>query len=112
MAMGKEYPPYDNIPAIEQAMQWIIEDLLSNRDPSPDNLALIPLGTATEIIQALQEAQPKGQVKTRKAFNTLCETYSWLKELRAKPLPVRQGEPGKERKSYQYQLQALSYFKN
>ncbi len=112
MAMGNTTSPYENAPAIEQALQWIVEDLLTNRDPSSADLALIPTGMAMEIIQALQEAQSKGEVKTRKAFNALCETYSWLKELRAKPLPPRQGEPGKERKLYSYPLQPLSYFKN
>lgn len=112
MAMEKNSSPYENAPNIERAMQWIIEDLLSNRDPSPDDLTFIPSGEATEIIQAMQEAQPKGEIKTRKAFNSLCDTYGWLKELRAKPLPPRQGEPGKERKQYQYQLQSLSYFKS
>lgn len=111
MAMGNTSNPYENAPAVEQALQWVIEDLLTNRDPSPGDLTNIPQGMATEIIKALQDAQPHGEVKTRKAFNTLYETYSWLKELRAKPLPPRQGEPGKERKLYQYQLQTLSYFK-
>src|SRR5437899_4696924 len=113
MAIGQDMPsPFENAPAIEQAVQWIIEDILTNRDPSPENLAIIPGGITTEIIQALQEAQTKGEVKTRQVFNSLCTMHSWLKELRTKPLPPRQGEPGKERKQYQYPLQSLSYFKN
>jgi len=112
VAIGKDMSsPFENAPAIEQAMQWLIEDLLTNRDPSPGDLATIPGGILTEIIQALQEAQPKGEVKTRHAFNTLCTTHNWLKDLRAKPLPPRQGEQGKERKQYQYPLQTLDYFK-
>ncbi|HEX3640669.1 MAG TPA: AAA family ATPase [Ktedonobacteraceae bacterium] len=128
MAIGKDMSsPYENAPIIEQAMQWILDDLLSkNRQPSPEDLEAIPQGEGTEIIQAISEAFEKNrEIGAHKVWNALCKDIdernkaaskkgNWLKELKARPVPPRDGDetaspPVKER---QYPLQPLSYFKN
>lgn len=116
MAMGKDNStPYESTPAIEQSMKWILDDLLTRkRQPSEDDLAIIPPGQATEIIQSLCKAlEEGGEIGVRRSFTALCKSYEWLKDLRSKPVPPRQGEEQREApKERKYPLQTLSYFKS
>lgn len=96
MAMGNSTTPYENAPAIEQAMQWALDDLLTrHRQPSQDDLTLVPQGEATEIIQSLIKSLDKGgEIGVRRAFTALCkdDKYKWLKDIKNKPVPAREGE--------------------
>jgi hypothetical protein len=123
MAMPK--PPYEN-PAVERAIQFALDDLLTyKRGPSDDDLAAIPEGSeARKIIDAIAEGlHERQEIGARSVFTAFCKDidernkangrHNWLRELRTKPVPPRDGsEPQGQPKERTYQLQPLSYFKN
>lgn len=92
MAMPKDLP-FKNAPEIERSMQWALDDLFNNKPPLPEDWARVPRGKATEAFQALKDALPDGVIGIRKVFNSLISTdeHKWLKALRSKPIPPRQG---------------------
>lgn len=117
MAMGNNSTPYENAPAVEQAMQWALDDMFNNREPRTEDWSLVPTGNAIEAFQAIKDALPDGTTGVQKAFRSLSNTeaYKWLKLLRTKPVPPREGEEGQQVKSpkiRRYPLQTLSYLKN
>jgi len=90
--------PYENAPAVEAAMQWALEDLLTNKkQPSQEDLAIIPQGEATNIIHDLSQAlQEGGELELVKAFKALSKMHDWLKALRNKSIPSRSGAEGEK----------------
>jgi hypothetical protein len=90
--------PLKNAPAIEKAMQWVLEDLFNNKEPSSEDWSLIPPGNATEAFDALKNALPDGAIGVQKVFKSLSKTdaYKWLKPLRSKPIPPRLGGEGEQ----------------
>src|SRR2546421_3102058 len=108
MAMGNS-TPYENAPAIERAMQFILDDLLTyKRQPSQENLATIPQGEATEIIGSLSKALAEGgEIGIRRAFAALCkdDKHQWLKDLKNKPVPPREGEERAEEQGPKRRIQ-------
>ena len=92
--VGARTPDEDKA-AIELAMQFALDDILTHKkEPSQDDLAVIPPGEMTNIINALSEALKEdlkkgGELGTRKAFTALCKQHSWLSALKNKPIPSR-----------------------
>jgi hypothetical protein len=82
--------------AIERAMQWALDDLFNNRLPNPEDWKLIPPGNATEAFDALRDALPGGTPAVQKVFKSLVkmETHQWLKPLKSKIIPPRDGTEG------------------
>jgi AAA domain len=102
MAMPKL--PYEDMPAVERAMQWALDDLLTHkRQPSQEDLTVIPQGELIEIIDALKKAlEDGGEVGLKRSFLSLCRDIdvkskangnkpNWLVELRNKPVIPRIG---------------------
>jgi excisionase family DNA binding protein len=111
-------------PAVERAIQFALDDLLTHkREPSQDDLALIPLGDGRDIIEAIAKGlHEREELGARSVFNSLCRNideqnklngkHNWLRELRARPVPSRNGEEQEKPKELRYPLQELSYLKN
>src|SRR5579859_7697213 len=76
---------------IEQAVQWALEDLLTNkRAPSQEDASVIPQGELHAIIDALTKALTDGgETGVKRAFKALLKDHPWLSSLRNKPLPER-----------------------
>ena len=76
---------------IEQAVQWALEDLLTNkRAPSQEDASVIPQGELHAIIDALTKALTDGgETGVKRAFKALLKDHPWLSLLRNKPLPTR-----------------------
>jgi hypothetical protein len=122
MAMPK--PPIES-PAIERAMQLALDDLLTHkREPADDNLSMIPHGEALDILTAIAKGlHERQELGARSVFHSLCKDIdernksngkqNWLRELRARPVPHRNGEETQEKpKERRYPLQPLSYLKS
>jgi hypothetical protein len=121
MAMPK--PPYES-PTVERAIQFALDDLLTHkREPSAEDLMAIPPGEALNIINAIVEGlRERQEIGARSVFNSLCRDidernklngkHNWLRELRGRPVPSRDGSEQERPKERHYPLQTLSYFKN
>lgn len=102
---------------IEQAIHRIVDSLISDQDPSPNDLSIVPpTGDAKKIIDSLTKAKQEGGISSAKdEFKVQCAAYPWLKGLKSKqPIPLRPGIESEQEKPKEltYQLQPLSYFKN
>lgn len=96
--------PYKDRPEVTRVLQWTLEDILTHhKQPSQEDLAIIPPGTAMEIIQSLAESLQDGneiaQERTKKAFAALCKTYPWLGLLKNKTVPPRPGTESEQASS-------------
>jgi AAA domain len=79
--------------SIQNAIQWILEDLFNGREPREDDWSLLPQSDALQTFESLRDASRQGKANLVKVFNALCkdEKYCYLRDLRSKALPSRDG---------------------